>query len=86
MLYTAENQLVIPEAMVEQLISEHHNHTGHFGIRRIVARIKQRYWFKGMEVKVTQHVKNCDVCQRVKPRYGKPVGKLSPLPVPTKPW
>ena len=44
-IYTEANQLVVPSALVDQLISEHHEHTGHFGIHRTIARIKQRYWF-----------------------------------------
>jgi hypothetical protein len=43
--------------------------------------LKQRYWWYGMKKDVAAHLALCDVCQRVKAEYQRPVGLLQPLQV-----
>ena len=60
---TAEgDRVVVPEPLVEQLISEYHDHTGHLGIKRTMHRLGQRYWFPKMERRVSEYVNSCDTC------------------------
>jgi hypothetical protein len=33
-LYTLSGQLVVPGSMVKTVIGEHHDHSGHFGMKR----------------------------------------------------
>ena len=60
---TAEgDRVVVPEPLVEQLISEYHDHTGHLGIKRTMHCLGQRYWFPKMEKRVAKYVNLCDIC------------------------
>ena len=45
-----------------------HNKLGHNGISRTYAMLKRLYFWKGMKVSVTKHVKNCAVCQKCNPQ------------------
>ena len=45
-----------------------HNKLGHNGISRTYAMLKRLYFWKGMKVLVTKHVKNCAVCQKRNPK------------------
>ena len=45
-----------------------HNKLGHNGISRTYAMLKRLYFWKGMKVSVTKHVKNCAVCQKRNPQ------------------
>ena len=45
-----------------------HNKLGHNGISRTYAMLKRLYFWKGMKVSVTKHVKNCAVCQKHNPQ------------------
>jgi hypothetical protein len=39
-----------------------------------------------MKTTVKQFVQSCGICQQAKPERTLPVGKLSPLPIPSVPW
>ena len=45
-----------------------HNKLGHNGISHTYAMLKRLYFWKGMKVSVTKHVKNCAVCQKRNPQ------------------
>ena len=45
-----------------------HNKLGHNGISRTYAMLKRLFFWKGMKVSVTKHVKNCAVCQKCNPQ------------------
>jgi transposase InsO family protein len=59
---------------------------GHYGVARTVELIARKYHWKGLTPDVKTYIKECDVCQRVKPRHHKPYGELQPLPIPYGPW
>ena len=52
----------------QKLIEEFHNSpiSGHFGVRKTVLKLKQRYIWKNMRKMVRDYVKNCDKCLRNK--------------------
>ena len=35
---------------------------GHFGVEKILARIKQRFWWPSLKTSVEKHIANCDRC------------------------
>jgi hypothetical protein len=44
------------------------------------------YWWPQMTADIHEFCQTCELCQQAKGTNTKPVGKLHPLPVPTKPW
>src|SRR4051812_1422653 len=64
---------VIRKHEFEGIMFMNHDHpiAGHFGIKVTHERIKERYYWKGMEKDIKIYVKSCNKCQR----KGKPQGK-----------
>ena len=60
--------IVLPRMMIGHVLELAHNKLGHNGISRMYAMLKRLYFWKGMKVSVTQHVKNCAVCQKHNPQ------------------
>ncbi|WVZ49934.1 hypothetical protein U9M48_001249 [Paspalum notatum var. saurae] len=58
----------------------------HPGATKMFRDLSQKFRWKGMKADVTNHVKQCDVCQRVKADHQKPAGLLQPLPIPAWKW
>ena len=72
----------------KDLIVEHHctPYSGHFGEKRTLENMKKLFHWPGMARDVRQYCMDCDSCQRNKSSTLKPVGKLQPLPIPTRKW
>jgi len=64
---------VIKRYEFEGLMYLFHDHelSAHFGIQTTSEKIKERYYWKGMQKDIETYVKSCDQCQR----RGKPIGK-----------
>src|SRR5690606_36967969 len=58
----------------------------HFGPRKTVSVVKDRFWRPGMAQSVRRYVASCPVCQRDKAINQKPAGLLQPIEVPTGRW
>ena len=43
--------------------------------------LRQIFWWDGMKKDIAYFVACCDICNKVKAEYQKPVGLLQPLPV-----
>ena len=54
--------------MIGHVLELAHNKLGHNGISHMYAMLKRLYFWKGMKVSVTKHVKNCAVCQKRNPQ------------------
>ena len=50
--------------MIGHVLELAHNKLGHNGISRTYAMLKRLYYWKGIKVSITKHVKNCAVCQK----------------------
>ncbi|GKE00390.1 ty3-gypsy retrotransposon protein [Tanacetum coccineum] len=59
---------------------------GHSGASVTLHRIKEVFYWKGMQKMVKQQVRECDVCQWEKPDLSAYPGLLQPLPIPEKIW
>ena len=79
--------LVVPEPLVFNAIALCHDTSlsGHGGVERTLARVKERYHFKNMRELTEEYVKTCHSCAMHKPRTE---GKVSlyKYPVPGKPF
>ena len=59
---------------------------GHLGQDATFKRISQFFYWHQMKQEITDYVRACDTCQRVKSGNTLPGGLLQPLPVPTQIW
>ncbi|GBG63251.1 hypothetical protein CBR_g37337 [Chara braunii] len=58
--------------------------TRHFGVNRMIGRLRKRFWWHGLLGDVTRYSESCEVCRRCKSRHHRPYGELRPLPVPLR--
>lgn len=49
-------------------------------------RAKQNWHWQGKKSDLKRHIKECEVCQRVKSETTASAGLLQPLSIPSKPW
>ena len=59
---------------------------GHSGIQATYYRVKNHFFWKGLEQDVETFVKQCDICQHAKHSHDHPAGLLQPLPIPGGAW
>ncbi|GKV27572.1 hypothetical protein SLEP1_g36732 [Rubroshorea leprosula] len=59
---------------------------GHSGIQASIKRLVLLFYSKGLEKDVRQYIRQCDVCQRYKPKNTPTPGLLQPLPIPEAIW
>ena len=83
-----QRKLVVPMSMRQKVLASCHDEPtkGHPGVRRTTELVKQRYWWKGMGKDIENYVKSCPVCQVMKSDHRKKVGRLQPIPIPTRKW
>lgn len=61
-------------------------YSGHMGREKTLDRVKQLFYWPGMDRTVEEYVRTCPTCMLDKPRNDKRLGLLSPMPVPSHPW
>jgi hypothetical protein len=59
-------QLYVPESLVEIILKAFHDDFGHFGIKRTVNLIEEKFYFPNMRRKVKKYVASCENCQKSK--------------------
>jgi len=70
-------QLIIPDALISQLVKETHETTGHPGKRKTYLILSEACTFKNMNRSIAEIIKNCDACQRNKPLNYSNKGKMT---------
>jgi len=78
--------LVIPQKLVGEILYFHHSEmlSGHFGLAKTLAKIKERYYWQGLQKDVERFVRGCPDCQARKGQQNQiPIGSLHPIPVGT---
>ena len=73
-------QLILPKELREEVVKDLHCSptSGHFGVNKTLARVKQRFYWPKCRDDVAQVCKHCDQCESRKPLAGKtkaPLGK-----------
>ncbi|KAK3274948.1 hypothetical protein CYMTET_16901 [Cymbomonas tetramitiformis] len=82
MVTVSGNELLVPKPCDRiQLVREHHERTGHWGIRRTLNLLWQRHYWAGMKQDVRAVVTQCQTCQRVKTHYAREEAMLTPLEI-----
>ena len=64
----ALSQLVVPQSMKYEILSNVHNHVAgaHFGVHKTIRKLKQRYWWPRMFKDVEHWCKSCVDCAMTK--------------------
>ena len=58
---------------------------GHFGYLKTLQRAMRDWYWQGMKQDIKEHIKQCDICQRIKNETVKLAGLLQPFPIPHRP-
>jgi hypothetical protein len=71
-----------------QVVQAHHDSaiTGHPGRWKTIELVSRNYWWPNMTRFIAGYVRGCDRCNRTKTFPRRPLGKLTPNQIPTKPW
>lgn len=56
------------------LLEAYHTNNGHRGVDATEAAIRQNYFWSDLQKDVRNFIRNCERCQRAKPRIGKSPG------------
>ena len=83
-----ERTIRVPQEhkIITQVLDQAHKTLGHFGDLRTHEHVRRWYWWPTMAKDVRLFCQTCEQCQRTKGTNQKPMGKLHPLLIPTKPW
>ena len=70
------------------IMREHHESpmVAHPGVKRMLAKLRRRFFWPRMYTDVKTYVESCDHCRVNKPGTTRPWGLLQPLPVPAGRW
>ena len=85
------NRLYIPSSagsLQNDIISEFHDTpiAGHLSDKKTLERIKRYFYWPNMQPTITQFIKSCDTCRRMKRRtFARPSDPI-PYPIPDYPW
>ncbi|GBG61373.1 hypothetical protein CBR_g20404 [Chara braunii] len=82
--YDKHDRLCVPnhEPLRTHFLDLAHGRSGHFGMAKTYANLLRQFDWPGMKGTAEKFVAECQVCQRIKPRRQKPMGLLTPLPIP----
>nr|CAH7762550.1 unnamed protein product [Callosobruchus chinensis] len=61
------SKLCVPRSQVLELVRAKHEQSGHFGKNKILARMKDYFYWPKMQKHIRQFVAACGFCQKVKP-------------------
>jgi hypothetical protein len=75
--------LVVPVTLIPTILESCHDspYAGHLGVKKTLARIRERFYWRNMVTEITDYVKSCDSCQRrkISPTVGQ--GLYQPMPI-----
>jgi ribonuclease HI len=79
-----QHLLFVPSCIRQDLIREYHDMpvSGHHGREKTLARLSQRFYWRGMEKNVRHYVRSCSFYQLFKVKGGRKAGKLCPIKPP----
>ena len=61
-------QIIIPKDLRETVLQYCHDSVigGHFGVRKTLEKVRQKYYLAGLYTYIEQYVRSCDICSRRK--------------------
>lgn len=75
---------VIPKELIKTILSEMHDHFGHFGVGKTYSLIKRYYYWPKMIKHIQAHVDSCSLCRREKLQADK--YQLQTTEIPNRPF
>lgn len=86
-LWRLHGRVVVPQdADLREDIVRMHHENGHVGVKATCRLIRRTFIWPRMQDDVARLIKQCSICQRIKPRNWKRKGAAFPLPIATKCW
>ena len=76
--------VVVPANLTERLINL--AHSSHQGMSRTKQRLREYYWWAGMDRQVEDTIRSCTVCQNNDKSAKVYTAPMKPVPFPAKPW
>ena len=58
--------LFIPEEMIPEVVNSEHHGSNHLGKDRLMAKLRQKFWFPNMGSRIDQVLNQCSICMRMK--------------------
>ena len=71
-------QIVVPTSIQTRVVQLAHE--GHLGCEKVKSRIRQSFWFPGIDAKVTKYIATCRACAVNKPKERHPPLKMQAMP------
>ena len=78
--------VLVGQNYYEPLIDEAYVATAHGGVEKTMQYLIHRYQSQSYSALEQSFVDSCNTCQRVKESNKPPLGHLTPLQVPVRPW
>ena len=60
-------QVVVPAILRDSVLNHLHNSSGHFGVKRTTALVKDGFYWPGYEADITQWIHSCNLCKHRQP-------------------
>ena len=75
--------IVLPESVVPVVLNHLHDDPlgGHFGVKKTLGRVRERYYWHNFTVDTTEFIRTCDTCQRRTGPKPTPRAMLESVPV-----
>lgn len=75
----------LPKSLIPLVLHFYHDHplSGHFGVRRTLSRIREKYWWPNMRASVQNYVASCSQCASHNISRAKPFGHLKSIEPPS---
>ncbi|GBG78044.1 hypothetical protein CBR_g25980 [Chara braunii] len=85
--YGSQDRLCVPnhEPLRTHFLNLAHGRSGHFSMAKTYANLLRQFDWPAMKGTAEKFVAECQVCQRIKPCRQKPMGLLTPVPIPDGP-
>ena len=77
-------RLLVPASLRPRLLAAAHE--GHQGMVRSKQRIRQHFWWPGLDAEVEEMVRSCEVCSTSDKTAAPRKSPLHPVPLPDGPW
>ena len=70
--------ILVPRTVEKEIFAKHHEDPkeGHQGIARTIEKIQRNYYIPGLHKKIKKYITDCDLCNKSKNDYSKPIGKM----------